>query len=154
MKPISEQVYKKLKQVSLEVKAKLKRKGIAIPTKNEDGSIAIGRYTVIKCSNFYRICDYSKEIVVDKINLPQSAILLANNLAIGKYLDQNLLSKDRNYGYAQFEEELYSRIARKNLKFNLDKADLAFTKSAINKSKKERYRSDILKTFEKLKRFV
>lgn len=154
MKPISEPLYKKLKQVSLEVKEKLKKKGIAIPTKNEDGSISVGYYHIIKSQDYYQILDYSKTVVIDRINLPQTAIILANNLAIGKYLDHNILSKDRNYGYSFFEEQLYSKIAKRNLKSNIDRADLAFTKSSIHKSKKERYKSDIMKTFEKLKRFV
>ncbi len=154
MKQISEHLYKKLQQVTVEVKKSLSQKGIAIPVKNDDGSISIGLYTVKKVNNHYQIWDYSQEVVVDCINLPHSAIILANGLALGRYLDSDLLNKDRYYGYAAFEEEYYKKIAQKNLSKNIDRADLAFTKSAVNKGKKDMYKEDILKTFEKLKRFA
>lgn len=154
MDQISEHLYKKLKQVSLEVKTELSQKGLAIPVKNEDGSISIGNYTVKKINNYYQISDFKQETVVDRINLPQSAIILANGLALGRYLDRDLLTKDQRYGYAAFEEELHKRYAIKNIKKNIDKADVAFTKSFLHKSKKDRYKTDILKTFEKLIRIA
>ena len=53
------------------------------PVKNNDGSINIGRYTIVKdLSGFFDILDYSGDIVVDKINLAQTAIVLANKLTI------------------------------------------------------------------------
>lgn len=154
MEHLPEQLYKKLKQVSIRVKEDLRRKGIVIPVKNIDETISIGYYTVKKIENHYQILDHSGDIILDKINLPQSAIVLANNLALGKFIDTDLLSKDRQYGYAVFEEELHRRYASKNLKTNIDRADLCYTKSAVSKSKKEKYRQDIVKTFEKLKKFA
>jgi hypothetical protein len=154
MNQISENLYKKLEQVSFEVKNNLNRKGIAIPVKNKDGSILIGSYTIKKIHNHYQIRDYSQEIIVDRINLPHSAIMLANGLALGRYLDTDLLTKDRDYGYAAFEEEYHKNIARKHLNKNVDRAELAFTKSAIKKRKKDVHKSDILRSFDKLKRFA
>jgi hypothetical protein len=154
MDHIPEQLYKKLKQVTFEVKSNLLRRGIAIPVKNNDGSISIGNYTVKKSKGYYQITDFTKEVIVDKINLPQSAIILANGLALGKFIDKDLLSKDRHYGYAAFEEELHRQSAIRNLKKNIDRADLLYTKSAVNKSKKDNYKKDILGTFEKLKKFA
>ena len=83
MDHIPEHLYKKLKQVTFEVKSNLHRRGIAIPVKNDDGSISIGNYTVRKSKGQYQIFDFRNEVVVDKINLPQSAIILANGLALG-----------------------------------------------------------------------
>jgi hypothetical protein len=154
MTQIPEHLYKKLQQVTLEVKKTLSQRGVAIPIKNRDGSISIGNYTVKKINSYYQIRDYSQEVVVDQINLPHSAIVLANGLALGKYLDTDLLNKDRYYGYAVFEEDHHKKIAVKNLDKNLDRAELAFTMSAVKKSKKDIYKSDILRTFDKLKRFA
>jgi hypothetical protein len=154
MTQISEHLYKKLQQVTFEVKKTLGQRGVAIPVKNRDGSILIGSYTVKKINNYYQIRDYSQEVVVDQINLPHSAIVLANGLALGKYLDTDLLNKDRYYGYAAFEEDYHKKIAVKNLNKNLDRAELAFTISAVKKNKKDIYKSDILRTFDKLKRFA
>lgn len=154
MEQIPEQLYRQLKKISIEVKEDLKRKGIAIPVKNSDGSITVGLYTVQKRGKQYQIRDYSGEIIIDQVNLPHSAIILANNLALGKFIDKDTLRLDRFYGYAAFEEELHKKSAERNIKNNADRADVAYTKSAVNKSKKDRARAEIIKTFEKLKKFA
>lgn len=154
MDQISEKVYKQLKQLTVEVKNDLRRKGVVVPVKNDDGTVSIGFYTVKKANGYYQVFDHTDDIIVDQINLPQSAIIIANNLALGKFVDKEILNSDRNYGYAAFEELLHKRFAEKNMPKNVDKADVYFTKSAVNKSKKDRYKADILRTFEKLKKFA
>lgn len=154
MEHLPNYLYKKLKQITLQVKEDFRRKGIVIPIENDDGSVSVGNYIVKKTAGYYQILDYSGDVILDKINLPQSAIVLANNLALGKFVDDELLLKDRQYGYAAFEEELHKKYATRIVKKNIDRADLCYTKGAISKSKKDRYKTDILRTFEKLKKFA
>lgn len=154
MKRLSSDIYRKLELLSDQVKGQLKKKGIVVPLKNDDESISLGHYTIVKRDNFYIILDYAGEVVVDKINLPQSAILIANNLALGKLLDNNTLNLDRCYGYAEFEEQLHLRMAEKNLKKDIDRADVLFAKSKVNHDKKVLAKHKIFKSFEKLRNFA
>lgn len=152
MKNLSEDLYFKMKKVSDEVRKDLRRKGLVVPVKNNDGSINIGRYTIVKdMSGFFDILDYSGDIVVDKINLAQTAIVLANKLALGQYKDTTLLDADRHYGYADFEEKLYSKaINRKEssaISVYLSKYDDA-------KLKKNVHKLTITRSFEKLIKLV
>lgn len=147
----SEHIYKKLEIVSSQVKSQLEKKGIAIPIQNDNGSISIGHYTIIKRDNFYYILDFTGNILIDKINLPQTAIMLANNLALGKFLDNKMLDADRNYGYAEFEEVLHKRLAEKYFKRDINTADIMMVKSKIKRDKKEIFKRAITKSFEKLR---
>jgi hypothetical protein len=80
--------------------------------------------------------------------------MLANRLALGKYLDDELLDADRRYGHALFEEELHLTLAERNLKSNnVDRADVMFTKFNIAKHRKEQHRKTIFNGFDKLMRF-
>ena len=92
--------------------------------------------------------------MVDKINLPQTAALLANGLELGRWLDNTILQKDRTYGYALFEETLYRQHADTNMKKDIDRAQVMLTKSQLNRVKKESCKRDILQSFEKLRKIV
>jgi len=155
MKQTPDDIYKKVKQLGLDVKEQLRRQGIIVPTKTPDGSIRVGYYTIKKNkTGFYSILNYSNESVVEFINLPQTAAMLANRLALGKYLDSELLDADRRYGHALFEEELHLTLAERNLKSNnVDRADVMFTKFKIAKHRKEQHRKTIFSGFDKLMRF-
>lgn len=150
MTALNTAVYNRLQRVTDEVRQKLARKGIAIPTKNQNGSITLGNYTICKQNGFYSILDYANITVVDRINLPQTAIILANNLALGKFLDHRILNIDRRYGYAEFEEQLSLKLAAKN-KSN---TDLRMIKGQEKRIIKETLKREIVKSFEKLSRFV
>ena len=154
MNRIDDTVYRKLETVSNKVKNQLQSKGVAIPFKNDDGTISLGNYTIARRNGFYAILDYANEVIVDQINLPQTAAILANNLAVGKFIDNVILNYDRNYGYADFEEQLHHRTAERVLKKNLDRADVLFTKSKISHDKKQAAKRAILKSFEKLRNFA
>jgi hypothetical protein len=155
MKQAPNDIYQRVKQLGQNVKDRLKSQGIIVPSKTEDGTIRVGYFKIKKSqTGFYRVLDYSNDIVIDHINLPQTAALLANRLALGKCIDDVLLSADRSYGHALFEEELHKQIAEKNIQSNnLDRADIMFTKFKIDKHKKEEHKKVILNGFEKLMRF-
>lgn len=143
-------VYNRLQKITEEVRKKLARKGIAIPVKNQNGTISLGYFTVCKQNGYYTILDYANLPVVEKINLPQTAIILANNLALGRFLDNNILNVDRNYGYAEFEERLNLKLAAKSK----NNKDLRIIKGHEKRIKKESLKREITKSFEKLRLFV
>lgn len=154
MKHLPNDIYKKIKDLDANVKEQLKRQGIVVPVQERDGSIRVGFYKIIKHNGVYSIVDFGNESIVDYINLPQSAALLANRLALGKGIEDSILTADRKYGHALFEETLQQNLAIKHIKKNkLDDADLMYTKAKISKFKKERYRDEIARGFEKLIRF-
>ena len=85
MKNNPDDVYQKVKHLAENVKIQLQKQGIAIPSKAVDGTIMLGHYKIKKSkTGFYSILNYCNDVVVDQINLPQSAALLANRLALGK----------------------------------------------------------------------
>jgi hypothetical protein len=155
MKTIPEDLYNKIVKVSKQVHNELRRKGIVVPVKNRDGSIRIGSYTVVKTdSDFYEVLDHNQETVIKHINLPQTAAMLANNLALGRFVDKALLETDQHYGYALFEEQLQQRAIERSRKKSLEYFELALSKHKIAKTKKEIHKKDIVRSFEKLRNLV
>jgi hypothetical protein len=144
------QIYKNLKIVSEKVKESLRTRGLVIPTENADGSITLGSYLVCKSNGFYQIKTHSGNIVEDHINLPQTAIIVANGLALGKFTNCNILFLDQQYGYAVFEEELHNTHAERNHNLDNDRAELLLIRSRINHQQKLKYRDAINRSFEKL----
>lgn len=146
-----QEIYSRLNELSRTVKEQLRKKGVIVPSKTKEGYIKVGYYNITKADGFYTITDYADQIVVEKINLPQAAALLANKLALGKYLDVEVLEADRKYGHALFEQTLQEKIAYNKLKSkDYDIASLLLNKAGLNKIKKEHYRNIVVAGFEKL----
>ena len=155
MKHIPDDLYKKVIQLSYDVKKELRAKGVVVPVRNKDGSINVGTYVIAKqAAGYYLIKDRRNEVVVDNINLPQTAAVIANGLALGKFKDLTLLNADRHYGYALFDEQLHNRAVERSNKKSLEYFDVMLTKAMIAKAKKERYKQDVVKSFEKLIKLV
>lgn len=155
MKKIPETVYNKFAKLSDEIKREFRRKGFVIPTTNDDGSIRVGLFNVVKNKNgFYQVEGINGRVVVDNINLPQTAAIIANDLALGRILDNMLLKKDQMYGYALFEEQLHKKNAEKYKFKNIDQSVLRATKQLISKQKKDYFKQEISKHFEKLRKFL
>lgn len=147
MKEIPNHLYEKIVSLSKEVKDNFRKKGIVIPVQNEDNSISLGPFIVSKDNHgFYKIYDHRQDVIVERINLPQTAIMLANGLALGKFLDTTLLDKDQKYGYALFEEMLH--------KHKTKNVDLHLAKYSLAKAKREYYQHAINLSFEKLRKLV
>jgi hypothetical protein len=147
MKSIPDNLYKKIVEVSNEVKEKLRRKGVVIPTTNDDGSITVGHVRIVKQDTLgFVIMDKDGAIIVSRINLPQTAVLLANSIAITRNYNKDIFLKDQLYGSALFEETLTKRaLAKKNK--NIDHWDLMTTKNNIARAKKNFYKNEIQQTF-------
>ena len=155
MKKITEDIVKKIEKLGVEVETDFRRKGLAIPVKNNDGSITMGFYTIVKNNKgLFNIIDYSNTSVIEDINLAQSAVLIANDLALGKFINKNIVEKDRNYGYALFEEQLTSKFLKKKRRKSLEQKEVLLTKCLIAQGKKNFYKNEISQTFEKLRSIV
>lgn len=143
-------VYTKLQKIDKEVKIKLFANGAVVPVLHKNGSIGVGRYKIIKTkAGFYNIIDKDQEVIIKQINLPQSAALLANKLALGKWIDTTILNADRSYGHAAFEEELQTALANKKLKKKEGTAaEILYTKAKISKLKKDKFKKEILFDYE------
>ena len=154
MKNLPNNLYHKIQQLSEEVRTDLKQKGVVVPVKNADGTVSIGHYKIVKSDEGYSIVDAFNESIVDRINLPQSAVIVANGLALGRYRDNATIDNDRRYGYALFEEELHNKAVARSKKKTLEYYDVMSTKAAIAKLKKEQYKRDVLNKYEKLIQLV
>lgn len=151
MKQSTEDLFNKIVAVSVHVKEELYNADIVIPIRNNNGSISLGNFTLLKTSaGFYAILDSMGATIIDRLNLPQTAAVVANNLALGKFIDRSIVRKDSEYGYALFEETLHKKAAERTRKRDPDYSDLRMVKSAISKLKKDGFKRDILKSFEKL----
>ena len=155
MKLLPNDVYSKIEQLSRDAKSKLLQQGVVVPIKGKDGVIKVGNYTIKrKKDGFYCIMDFEREIILDRINLPQTAAVVANRLALGKYIEDEVVNADAGYGYALFDEELHNALAKKNIMANMvDRADVMYTKSKISKFKKEQHMKTVMRSFNKLMQF-
>jgi len=155
MKNVHNDLYSKITKVTAEVRDSLRKKGLVVPTKNRDGSIIVGHYKITRdSSGYYYIVDRRGEVMVGSINLPQTAAVLANGLALGKHKDDKIIEIDKNYGYAFFDEQVHARAVELSKNKPLERFELMLTKRNIAQIRKESYRTEIIKSFEKLIKLV
>lgn len=149
------EIYHKIQQLNKNIKEELFKKGIVVPIKSNNGTIKVGTYFIKKVTQcFYNIYNYKNQVVLEGINLPQTAILVANKLALGKWLDTDLLTLDKKYGYASFDELVHTRSLRLNKKQkNYDKCELMRIKIESAKHKKDYYKKTISINYQKLLEF-
>jgi len=146
-------LFSKIQAVTTQVRLALRRRGIVIPIKNPNGTVSLGSYTVVKnLQGFYQVINERDEIIVDNINLPETAAMVDNDLALGRILDYNIISQDRDYGYALFEETLHQRAIRSNK--NLESMEIRLTKFMICKIKRESCKREIIRRFKKFRSLV
>ncbi len=151
MPKIQKNLIEKVQTIADSVKQDLRKKGVVVPVKHKDGSIGFDDFLMIKKNDgFYVTKD--RRVYAEKLNLPQTAIIIANNLALGRGIDDKLIENDRWYGYRAFDEEVYTKSASNSLKNkNYDRADWCFTRASIARSQKESYKSGIMTHFNRLK---
>jgi hypothetical protein len=151
---MNDQIFKKVEKIAYDVKRDLRNKGFVIPRDNGDGTITVDNFTIVRePSGFYTIRDRHNDVIVDYINLAQTAAVLANKLALGQLVDTDLVNVDRYYGYNLFKELVAKRNAEASLrKADVDRADFMYTKLKIAKNKKLSAKATIINSFEKLRR--
>lgn len=154
MKSINE-LYKKITELNNSVKNDLKKNGFIVPILLNDNKIKIGNFIINKnTKGFFEIKDRKNKVFIENINLAQTAILIANKLALGKWANDDLLKLDKNYGYLLFDEQVYLRSKQQGIKNkNFDKVDIMNHRLDKLKTKKEYLKNSILINYQKLLNF-
>lgn len=153
MKKIPSDVYNQFELVAKRVLTDLKTRGFVVPIRGQQGSLKFEDFVVIKNPNGLYSVKGGKVTYFDDLNLPQTAAIIANDLAVGRILDSNLVNLDRDYGFKLFEEEVYRR-ASKRKKNTLDQVVFYDTRKQIAKSQKNAIKDRIMKSFKKLTNIV
>jgi hypothetical protein len=149
---IDHQLYKKIIDLAYEVKENFRERGYVLPSSDSQGRIRIGNYFISReNTGFYTVSDTRNNILYKQINLPQTAALVANSLALRSAEETKFLEYDRDYGYYAFENDNYQRLSQVYLK-NRDWAryEALETKQESAQEKAEQAKHMILAYFEKL----
>lgn len=156
MKLTPVQVLNELDKLNKNVSESLRKKGIVPPKKESDGSVRIGKFKISKTSEgYYMITDQRNEVIITEINLPHTAAILANKLALGNFTDSVLLNLDKQYGHHSFNEQICKHQYMKNCQIkNFDRAEIIIEKYKTARLKKQHYKNQILQGFNKLMRVV
>jgi len=149
---ISHSILQEIDSIKKNVEKELRKKGLVPAKKKSDGTITIGNFLVIKNNDgFYSVKDSNNTIFAERINLPHTAAIFANNLALGQRTNREILDIDRRYGHYAFDEQLCRHFYSKNFHSkNYDKAEILNEKYRAAKLKKNFYKSKILLGFDKL----
>lgn len=149
MKKLPNNIFRQVEIVAKTVLSDLKKKGHVVPVEQEDGSLKFDDFVVRKDGQHYIILDKKNKVVVDNLNLPQTAALLASGLALGKILDTDIIKLDQEYGFKKFDEEVYYTAAKRK-KNNLDQVIYYETRYQTAKLKRVAVKNRILESFRKL----
>ena len=145
-------LFRNIYDLVLDVKQSLRDRGFIVPIKHKDGSIRLNKFIVSKQQQgIYSIIDSANRIRYSDINLPQTALLLANDLALGRYADAKILELDRQYGFYTFEQQQLKRVIQQSIK-NKDwlRVDACTIKEVTAKEKAKNIKRLIAASFEKI----
>lgn len=154
MKKIPNTVFNQVETVAKTVLKNFKNKGYVIPTKEDDGTVRFDNFVVKKeTTGFYSVVDVNNKIYATNINLPQTAALIANDIALGRIVDNKLLELDRDYGFKIFDRDLFKRNLQRK-KNNVDQMIYYKTMMDQAASKAKYIKSSIDQSFLKLSRIA
>lgn len=149
------QIFDQFSKLANNIKQNLKKKGLVVPVQRKDGSIQVGVFTIVKKTDGYYINDKFNESLLGPLNLAKTAVVLANDLALGRWPDHKLIESDQWYGYKDFEEKVATSIAEKAKKSkDADKLDFNLYQASVAASRKAKYKKTIDTRFDKLYRLV
>jgi hypothetical protein len=141
----------KVEKIAKTVIDSLKKKGYVVPSSLSNNRVNFDGYIVGRDDNgFYYIFNPKKDTLIDKINLPQTAAVVANNLALGKSAVEHLLVQDKYFGYRDFDQTVFKRAMERSKK-NIDQ--FAYWQTRYNDAKHQAtaYKTTIVHSFEKLR---
>jgi hypothetical protein len=140
-----------LEHMMRHIQSSFRQQGVAIPYPVPQG-ISLDNYYIVKNRDaFYTIYDSHNRVVVDQINLPETAILVANDLSVGRMINNDLLDKDTKYGYLVFKQQICNRsIGNCKKTGNLDKMELMIMHSQAAFQKAKNIRMIINKQYKNL----
>jgi hypothetical protein len=156
MKPLSPNVLRELISLNQQVNKNLINKGYVPPKKTKDGHIKVGSFIIKKdARGFYDILDIDGFMMVSNLNLPQSAAILANKMALGIRTDNEIVILDAYYGHYSFDEQHCKHLYEKNCdRKNYAKADLFLEKLQNARLKKKYFYNRITEGFSKLIKII
>lgn len=150
MKP-NKQIFNKVQQVAKSVKEELREQGYVIPIKEKDGTINFDGVRVKKVKNtFYTVYDKYNIPVVENLNLLQTAVVLANGIALGRLPDSKLIEADTQYGYQSFKLDVYTARVKKSVELT-DRWLYYDTRMRAAQENSEKHKRVILNSFDKLR---
>ena len=148
---LNPELFNKVENLAHTVLEDLKKKGYVVPTRVDSKTISFHGYVVGQDDEgFYYIKNSKNFTDIRKINLPQTAAVVANDLALGKALVGKLLDSDRMYGYKMFDQEVYKRCMKRH-KSDIDKYCLYQTRLQDAKKIANSHKQAIINSFEKLR---
>lgn len=144
-----DQLFTKVEKIARAVKQEFRDKGVIVPRKDKDGSVVFDHFRIKKLkTGFYAVLNSSNTVIVNMINLPQTAALIANGLALGRFLDKDIITLDKNYGYKEFDYEMFKAAAAKAK--DLDSWVLYETRGKLAEVQQKALKDKIISQFDKL----
>lgn len=154
MKVNTERLYQKILDLARKVREDFRRKGMVIPVKNNTGTVRVGSYLIErKSTDFYSVVGIDGEVMVENLNLPQTAVIIANHLALKGYLNNSVIELDREYGYACFEHQLYQH-AKSRENADPEYINLRANKYEFSGEQAELHKQLILEQYNKLRKIA
>jgi hypothetical protein len=133
------------------VKQDFKNKGLVVPSRLPNGDIQVGTYVINRKNHLYYIRDKNQQLQAGPLNLAQTAVVVANDLALGRGVDATMVRNDAWYGYREFDEQIATHIAdvaRKEKDYN--RAEISQHKAVIAQEQKLQYKRSIDTRYNKL----
>lgn len=145
-------ILQELSSLKKTIEQNLKKRGLVPAKKTKNGIARIGNFYIKKEeTGLYSVLDSNNNIIAQDINLPHSAAVLANNLALGQWTNREILDLDRKYGHYTFDEQLTKVYYTKNYQNkNYNKADILNEKLKTASQKRVYYKNKILEGYNKL----
>jgi len=141
----------KVEKIAKTVIDSLKKKGYVVPSSLSNNRVNFDGYIVGRDrEGYYYITNPDRDLLIDKINLPQTAALVANNLALGRSNVEHLLDQDKYFGYKDFDQAIFKRAMDRS-KQNIDQFTYWQTRHNDAKHQAKSHRSAIVNSFEKLR---
>lgn len=150
MTKLDQTLFNKVEKVASTVLQDLRAKGYIVPTKLDNNRVSFEGYIVGRDKNgFYYIEHNTRFLNLKNINLAQSAILIANCLALGRIKYDQIIEDDMIYGYRTFDQEVFKRGMEKS-KADADRYAFYRTRFLDAKLKAAQRQDRIKNSFEKL----
>jgi hypothetical protein len=110
-----DQVLQKLQSLKNTVKESLRKKGVIVPVKTKRG-LKLDDYEIILEESGYVVYDKYQEKIHKNLYFLQTAVLVANSLALRKDVRNEWLTDDRTAGVADFDMKLYETRVTSSVK--------------------------------------
>lgn len=152
---LENQLFDKIEKLTISIDREFKFKGVVLPCRDQMGNIHIGNFIVSKKDNVWYVKNDQDKIIVGPLNLGKTAIIIANDLALGRSLDYDLVNKDKWYGFKEFDEftaKIHANKARKKYDANQEVHNLELAK--IASMKKKFYKESIDSRFNNLCKLI